>query len=103
MHEEQRFWETVMTTAKNMREKAPDGYAPKVQVHAAGEKFAPEVVQYREPWLFFEMGDEPMDSPTRRVLAVRPEFIAKVEITFVETKEKQPPGFRVGDVTGESE
>ena len=92
-----------MRTVERMKEKAPDGYAPRVEVHAAGETFTPEVVQYREPWLFFELGDEPMDSPTRRVLAFRPDYISKVEIAFVETKEKQPPGFRVDDVTGESE
>jgi len=98
MHDEDRFWQTVMTTAEEMREKAPEGYSPELKVHTGGELFIPAIVQYRQPWLFFEMGDEAMDSPTRRVLAVRPEYISKVEITFVRTREKEPLGFRVGEV-----
>jgi hypothetical protein len=76
-----------------MAKDSPAGFVTRVEVQlVTGEIIEPAVVQSISPWLFFEMGDE---IQTRRVVVVRPEHIAKVEIKFIRADGKQPPGFQV--------
>jgi hypothetical protein len=92
-HADDLFWRTVRSTFERMEKDAPTGYAPRVEVHVLGEVIVPAVGWPAPPWLFFEtLEEEP--SRGRRVVAVHPEHIAKVEIRFVRRDGKQPPGFR---------
>jgi hypothetical protein len=74
---------------------APDGSAARVIVHLIGERIEPDVGQLVPPWMFFEVDDGGL----RRVVAVRPEQIVRVEIRLVRENEgekpKQRPGFRI--------
>jgi hypothetical protein len=89
---EERFWATVRRTLERMQETAPDGYTARVDVRLMGERFTPAVAQPVPPWIIFETEEDP---PDRRVIAVRPEDIAHVEISYVRADGRRRPGFQV--------
>jgi hypothetical protein len=81
-----RPWGTVRRTFENMERAAPAGFSPRVDVILDdGETFAPAGVQEIGSWLFFEATEGDDESERHRVIVVRPEMIARVEIRFVRT------------------
>jgi hypothetical protein len=81
------LWSTFGATFERLEQDAPEGYAPRVQVTLNdGEQFEPGTVQEIGPWVFFEV-DDPGDVVTerRRVIAVPPETLIRIEIKFVRT------------------
>jgi hypothetical protein len=89
---EERFWATVRRTLERMQEIAPDGYMARLDVRLMDERFAPAVAHPVPPWIIFETEEDP---PDRRVIAVRPEHIAHVEISYVRADGRRRPGFQV--------
>jgi hypothetical protein len=89
---EERFWATVRRTVERMQETAPDGYMARVDVHLMDERIAPAVAHPVPPWIIFESEEDP---PGRRVIAVRPEHIVHVEISYVRADGRSRPGFQV--------
>ena len=91
------FWGTIGRTFERLEKDAPPGFLPRVQVLLHdGEVLEPGNVREIGAWLFFEI-DQPGDAITedRRVVAVRPEFLTRVEIRFVRTDGGRV-GFNVG-------
>src|SRR5215213_694896 len=91
--EQHAFWGTIGRTFERLEQDAPQGFVPRVSVVLHdGETLEPGTVQEIGPWLFFEI-DQPGEVITedRRVVALRPEFLERVEIRFV-----REDGGRVG-------
>lgn len=88
------LWGTIRRTFENLEQASPPGFIPRVQVTLDdGETFEPSVVSEIGPFAFFEADEGNHVTEDRRVIAVRPERIARVEIRFVRSDESF--GFRM--------
>ena len=95
---EESFWSYVHELYERMDADAPEDHVARVNVHLhGGESFAPGLAQSVPPWMIFQSFDEDQEP---RVVIVRPEEIAKIELRFVSNHEIQrsigfqfkPPG-----------
>jgi hypothetical protein len=85
--QEESFWRYVHQVYDRMDADAPEDHVTRVNVHLrSGETFAPGLAQALPPWMIFQSLDEE-DEP--RVVIVRPDEIAKIELRFVPKHEIQ--------------
>lgn len=93
-------WKHLRAVFERMEADAPEGFVPRVQVTLLdGETFEPAVVgnYTSSAWLVFEIDDEgDVLTERRRVIAARPEAIARVEVRFVRADGKRI-GFSVNE------
>jgi hypothetical protein len=91
------LWKHVREVFDRMQADAPDGFMARVQVVLFdGEAFEPGHVVERESsaWIMFEVDDEgDVLTERRRVISVRPESIARVDVRFVRSDKRI--GFKV--------
>jgi hypothetical protein len=92
-----RLWGTVRRTLENMREASPEGFIARVQVRLLdGEAIEPAGAGLLDSWLYFEIEEEGDQTTTaHRVIFVRPEHIAHVELKYV--RGEREIGFRVSE------
>ena len=84
---DQAFWRYVHELYERMSADAPAEHVTRVNVHLrSGESFAPGLAQSIPPWMIFQSLDEDREP---RVVIVRPEEIAKIEVRFVPDHEIQ--------------
>jgi hypothetical protein len=84
---EEPFWRYVHDLYDRMAADAPEDHVTRVNVHLhSGESFAPGLAQSMPPWMIFQSFDEDQEP---RVVIVRPEEIAKIELRFVPNHEIQ--------------
>jgi hypothetical protein len=100
-----QIWKHAHDVLERLRADTPEGFVPRVLVTLFdGETFEPGHVAERptSAWLMFEVDDEgDVITERRRVIAVRPDAIARVEVRFLriegEEMKRHPIGFTVGE------